>query len=1179
MERETQEYEESKTSDDTIAELYPTINDANFANKIAKRKEFADTKYIGDILPIEDQSNLLCNAVFELMPHQIFVKNFLSYQTPYNSLLLYHGLGSGKTCSAIGIAEEMRNYTKQIGIVKRIIVVASPNVQGNFRTQLFDEDKLRFKDGEYNLRSCIGNSLIDEINPTHLKGLTREKVITQIRTIINTHYDFMGYTEFANYITKNIQIPVDAGFTDAERKIAELRKIRQHFDHRLVIVDEVQNIHPAEDNRTKRTAALLQHVAKNARNMRLLLLSATPMYNSYKEIVWLTNLLNANDKREPIKIEDVFDKEGTYRESRTSKDGTPLESGKELLYRKLTGYVSYVRGENPYTFPYRIYPDIFSPENTISTIEYPKVQMNQNVIVEPIQHIPIYMTRIGEYQSRAYASMIRNMMEKTSTTNMPAFEELDSFGYTLLVGPIESLNMIYPSEELEEVMDHFETTDNKDVVISSSIGKTGLSNVVTYKTVTEPNPLRYGFKYKKGIEHQYGRIFSPGEIRKYSHKIAEICDCIKRSNGIILVYSQYIDGGIIPMALALEEMGFARFGSAGHTKNLFDTPPPISPIDSLTMKTRDEIALDGSQVPFRQARYVMITGDKDFSPNNMADVKYASSLENARGEFVKVILISKAAAEGLDFKCIRQVHIMDPWYNMSRIEQIIGRSVRNQSHCALPFKERNVEIYMHGTILDSAEESADLYVYRVAEKKAKKIGTVTRLLKEIAVDCHLNIAQTNFTEEKLYELPENKDVELVLSSGKTVNYKVGDKPHTDLCDYMDNCAFTCSTDPPSSTEGEIVETYNTGFMQNNVTAIEKRIRELFKERILYKKEHFIQAINIRTKYPLEHIYYVITRIKDIVDPYGRSGSLILKGDYYAFQPAELTDETISTFERSVPIDYKREFLVMDVPKTFETHNDQVEDAKEERNYDAIVNTLKEEMGHLHNTQLKITSTEENWFKQAQFVVNILVENHGFTIDQINRYAIEHAIDCLSFEDRIVLLSRLSEDVFTPIEQIMKDYFQKRMVIYASKTGVVLANIDKIVIYIQSKEDPKKWSETEPEDYMRFSEKMDDFIVKRDEIRPIFGFMQSFKGKKVVFKVKDLSQKRNNNGVKCTFMNMIDVIRIIHNLSHRTIYNVEKTDIKKPGFAVILEMLLRRDEGEKMAFFGTEFAILNRVDKI
>ena len=102
-----------------------------------------------------------------MSPHQLFVKNYLSFNTPYNSLLLYHGLGSGKTCSAIGIAEEMRTYMKQVGIKKQIIIVAYPNVQDNFRLQLFDERKLKQENGIWTINSCVGNSLLKEINPHH----------------------------------------------------------------------------------------------------------------------------------------------------------------------------------------------------------------------------------------------------------------------------------------------------------------------------------------------------------------------------------------------------------------------------------------------------------------------------------------------------------------------------------------------------------------------------------------------------------------------------------------------------------------------------------------------------------------------------------------------------------------------------------------------------------------------------------------------------------------------------------------------------------------------------------------------------------------------------------------------------------------------------------------------------
>ena len=80
-------------------------------------------------------------------------------------------------------------------------------------------------------------------------------------------------------------------------------------------------------------------------------------------------------------------------------------------------------------------------------------------------------------------------------------------------------------------------------------------------------------------------------------------------------------------------------------------------------------------------------------------------------------MISKAAAEGVDFKNIRQIHILEPWYNMNRIEQIIGRGVRNLSHCALEFRKRNVEIFLHTTLLDNSMESADMYLYRLSEKE------------------------------------------------------------------------------------------------------------------------------------------------------------------------------------------------------------------------------------------------------------------------------------------------------------------------------------------------------------------------------------------------------------------------------------------------------------------------------
>ena len=74
-------------------DLYPDINDPNFNIKIARRKEFNDSSFKFDVKMPKEANALL--FFFELNPHQQFVKNFMSINTPYNSLLLYHGLGTG----------------------------------------------------------------------------------------------------------------------------------------------------------------------------------------------------------------------------------------------------------------------------------------------------------------------------------------------------------------------------------------------------------------------------------------------------------------------------------------------------------------------------------------------------------------------------------------------------------------------------------------------------------------------------------------------------------------------------------------------------------------------------------------------------------------------------------------------------------------------------------------------------------------------------------------------------------------------------------------------------------------------------------------------------------------------------------------------------------------------------
>lgn len=1117
--------------------LYPSLDDPNFNVSIASRKEFYDTKYERpkDKGNIEDVSDALCNSSFELAPHQMFVRNFLSFQTPYNGMLLFHGLGSGKTCSAISVSEEMRNYLKQMGISQRIIIVASPNVQQNFYLQMFDERKLELIDGLWNIRACTGNKYLNEINPMHMKGLTKDKVIRQIKRIIHSAYLFLGYIEFANYIKKKSE--VSSELTVAQKTKVIKQKLLKTFNNRLIIIDEIHNIRMTEDNKDKLVSTELLKLVNNVPHMRLLLLSATPMYNSYKEIIWILNLLNINDGRSTIQVNDVFQSDGSFK---IDKEGE--EIGRELLTRKATGYVSFVRGDNPYTFPYRIWPNEFEPSKTLGHVPMPTQQMNGMTIVQPIEMLYLYFTEVGTVQEKGYNYILNQFKQEVTETNkqLPSFENMEKFGYTMLQRPLEALNIVYPHSKLE-LEDEGTQINPKELV-----GKNGLKRIMKYKESTTPL-FRGEFEYKTT---EYGRLFSPTEIGKYSSKIENICKTIAAtSEGIILIYSQYIDGGLIPMALALEEMGLRRAGR----KSLFKTQTS-EPIDANTFQPKSR-----TTGIFSQASYVMITGDKALSPDNVSDLKQCTDIDNKEGEKVKVILISQAGSEGLDFKYIRQVHVLEPWYNMNRIEQIIGRAVRQCSHKDLPFQKRNVQIFLYGTLLSNPrEEAVDVYVYRLAELKAIQIGLVSRVLKEVSVDCLLNFEQTGFNADDMKMV-----VKQTLSSKQTIDYVVGDKPFSATCDYLSKCTYECK--PAYKGKPDIsMDTYNETFIQMNIDKILQRIRDSYKERFFYTKEQLIYEINANKNYPLIQInsalHQMITDNNEyIVDMYGRMGRLVNIGELYLFQPLEINDIHIPIYERSVPIEYKRKDLQFEVPieesiSSFEkntTKNDVWYSMKERFETSLVVQTID-------------TQTDD-WYKICSVVVQHLKKD-GWEQELLETFIVHHIIESLLFEDTLSLLNyieTLSEQDDVLLNHT-RDYFQNKFIHSKDMIGIQLQKLGKQQLVVSSRILPRVWSIAKPQDYEDLSEGITKNIQKifpiQERLNKFIGSMVIFKKDYMVFKIRDMSQPRNT-GARCDQASKIKSIKILNDVLEETQYTV-KSSFSRYELCIIQEFWFRKKDLEQ-----------------
>jgi hypothetical protein len=1336
--------------------LYPNLNDNKFNIKIAEKKEFSDLKYDGFIYEdIKKQADLLANAEFEIQPHQAFAKNFMSSQTPYNSLLLFHGLGSGKTCTAIGVCEEMRDYIKQTGMTKRIIIVASENVQDNFKLQLFDERKLKLVDGIWNIRSCIGNKLIQEVNPMNMKGITKEKLVSQIKNLINTYYLFLGYGQFANYIMKTIDYDEEIKRTKIEKKNSTektskkepkislnnriIKKLQNEFNNRLVVIDEVHNIRMADDNENKKVALNLELLVKSAENMRFLFLSATPMYNNYKEIIWLLNLMNINDRRAKINIADVFDKNGNFK-----------KDGEELLMRKSTGYVSFVRGENPYTFPYRVYPSIFAKNNTFKKFNddkngfvYPSYQMNLKKIKNEDKNriLSLYLNVIdncnncGLCQYCNYRYIIYNLRNKKFKVitkkgvvrEMPSFENMESFGYTLLQTPLESLIISYPNDGIKEIIqqlprekyievvsekfaenneisdiekespgpvskksysfmsesesspqpevelikdsnlenvkqiagkisstdsDYEEGNDNdknddesdEDVVKEKKkitkfnidphdlTGKQGLERMMDFIDNKSP-PEKGSFTYKKSTTDKYGKIFSSELIGKYSVKIKCILDKIYNtknkevSEGIILIYSQYIDAGLIPMALALEEMGFTRY--AENAKPLFKNKPSDI-VDVRTMQTPKD------KKDFMPARYALITGDPRLSPNNDYEVKGLTNEDNKDGHKVKVILISKAGSEGIDFKFIRQVHILEPWYNMNRIEQIIGRAVRNFSHKDLPFEKRNVEIFMYGTILgkENKEEAADLYVYRVAEYKALQIGKVTRILKENSVDCIINYEQSNFSQENISEKLKKSDIKItqILSTGeKITDFKIGDQPFSPACDYMAKCNYNCKLSNEYDENKLNEDTYNEYFIMMNSEKIIKKIRGLFKEEFFYKKDVLLDLIKTPKSYPLVQIFAALTQLIEnnnefIVDKYGRNGRLVNVGDYYLFQPVELRDKNISIFERSVPIDYKHEMIDFQISKNIDR------EAKEKRDIEKVLIENKQFKPEMITTSkildelksnydltieytkkgMKVNRGDDNWFKHCGIVMKKLVKDYPDIKDYFKPFLVAHMIELLLFDEKLELLNliysfeRIEND---SVESYIKEYFDMNSIVTKNATVIFLYNLNKMKI--MTLDNNNKWTETGPEDQRLLFEEMNQMVKNKkkstSEIEKIqdilnfdlrnynniIGFIGYEKSNRyLVFKTKDINSKRDT-GARCDEAGKSKTLDLLNTIIGEEKYTKENTKLQKDEdgnvlreptgqseLCVLEEMLMRYfnaiKRNNKKWFLTPEMAIYHKL---
>lgn len=879
---------------------YPEITDSAFNTKLFNKQEFQNTSLKLLTKHVPDTTN------FKLSNSQKFVKHFMSGNTPYNGILLWHEVGVGKTCAGITIAENYRN--KMFANDKKILILTpSETLQQNWRDEIFNiEKELHNKSSDTPGQvQCTANTYSDVF--AHLTNDNKDAVKRKSKKFIEQYYQFWSYQKLAKNISVSLKQQAFGKLNNTRATIDYIKKV---YSNRLIIMDEIHVTRETDESSTHKDAVkYIELIARYAENTKFVLLTATPMYNISSEIVWLLNILLLNDKRAPIRTTDIFTDDGIkiIEDPDDSVEGELyVETPQMRLIRASRGYVSYVRGTNPNTFPIKLEPndsDTYIPAPLYHILAGRIVPSDEDKVYLPIENMKFYRNTTSQFQWNKIKSIILWADGDDTVEKTTGFSQRQA----------RACNIVFPSST--------EDTDVGEIADAGFDGCFTLKRAVGKYTFKVPGNSKR-FKNNKNFLHLEN-------ISVYSKKIHNIIRSCTLNKGIGFIFSQYLKSGTTIMAMALEQNGFTRYKGTHNDDNLIE--PGLDIGDKFCAKHckyyRELTPVE--QKTFIPARYILLDGStpKPLLNTLIKECRGEGEHPNINGEHIKIIIGSRVTEQGLSLHRVREVHIMDPWFHLNQMEQAVGRAVRNFSHMKLPENKRNVTIFLHTASLPTGQldtnniETPDERVYRLAYNKRIHMAKIERILKKNAVDCRFNMLGNIYSNNFYSDVEDHENPlanrTIMDSRGKHKDINLYDTDGDKQCDF-ESCDYKCFYDgqndtiePPSEINNS--DTYSSEYAMYDIQYAEEHIKELFTEEFAFEEEDIIETVqDIITGISIEHIYMALDHLihmkVTVLDKYNREGYLINRGRYYIFQPHSFENVAVPMLYRyisnfSVPGEY------------------------------------------------------------------------------------------------------------------------------------------------------------------------------------------------------------------------------------------------------------------------------------
>ena len=953
---------------------YPEPSDKNLQYKLYQKRELYYNKVakrpnINDYNDIKEHRDNICAGEFTLNDHQALLSNFINPDTPYKGVLIYHGVGTGKTCTAIAIAEKFKQMVQKYN-TKIVILVPGPLLRENWKMELLKCT------GETYLKYIDKSIYIDEA----------EKIKQKKNALIQAlqYYRFMSYRSFYKKVLgeKIVDKRVDKG---TGIKVSYRKNEEGEFE-RDVAIDRIYNLNntlliadEAHWLTGNAYGEAFDKIVKASTNLKVLLLTATPMKNLADNIIELLNYIRPEDS--PVERDLIFTSHKNHQME--FKDG-----GLEYLKNMARGYISHLRGADPVTYAKR---------------------MEMGVLRKGLLFTKIIPCHMLPFQRDAYDEVMKvaddSLDRRTGAVSNFAFPALSENRKALIglcgkdgIDKIKNqLKVHYDNLNKKIGTDIFNDQKETDYMYITEDGKT-----LTGKFLEMENLKNFSTKFYKALKNLNRLVWGQKGSKTafiYSNLVKvgiEIFEQVLQQNGY-LEYQPDGDYKIKPETRCY----YCGISYKDHDKNnkkqsrqksnkqyksnkkyekqrggedetsddndndetsddnesydenaeegLSEDAPEqnyspsaverkiyhsvsIHPDYTDKLNDADETFDEDMQIhEFHPATYLPVTGQSseesaEVVPEEKQKIitEVFNNVKNKEGKIIKFVLGSKVMNEGITLKNVGEVHILDVYFNFARVEQVIGRAVRFCSHYKL-MNENNVypivKVYKYAVVLEKEGDlSAEEDLYKKAELKYLLIKKVERAIKEIAIDCPLNMSGNMFKEE----------IEEFKKCGKE-----GEPECPAVCDYT-RCDYKCDDsklnaefyDPERKIYKNIAKnqldttTFTKELAKNEIDYAKKRIKEMYLKGYVFTLDKILKYVRNsynEEKKELFDEFFVFKALDDLIpltendfnnykdtilDKFNRQGYLIYNNGNYIFQPFDQNEDVPmyyrTTFDKPIP---------------------------------------------------------------------------------------------------------------------------------------------------------------------------------------------------------------------------------------------------------------------------------------